>query len=88
MGIPDEHIEAGAPKFGKPIITFEGVSEYRDTSDAESLHEAIQEAAMAAVKELEMRPGDIMDFEVSRIQVRVGGNPNVKAYRIEITPSG
>lgn len=88
MGIPDDHIRPGAEKFGKPIVAFEGVSEYRDTSDAESLHEAIQQAAMAAVTEFEMQPGEVRDFEIARIQIRVGGNPNVKVYRVEITPSG
>ena len=88
MGIPDDHIRPGAEKFGKPIVIFEGISDYRDTSDAESLHEAIQQAAMAAVSELEMEPGEVRDFEIARIQIRVGGNPNVKVYRVEITPSG
>ena len=88
MGIPSEHIEPGVPKGGQPLLCFEGLSEYRDTSDAESLHEAIQEAAMAAVRELGLERGDFRDFDVSRIQIRVGGNPNVKVYRVEITPSG
>jgi hypothetical protein len=88
VGIPSDHIQAGAERFGKPIVCFEGVSTFRDTSDAESLHEAIQQAAMAAVDELEIQPGEVRDFEIARIQIRVGGNPNVKVYRVEITPSG
>ena len=88
MPIPREHIELGAPRMGRPITCFQGVSEFRDESTAASLHEAIQEAAMAAVKELGLSPGDFRDFEISRIQIRVGGNPNVKVYSVEITPSG
>lgn len=79
---PDE-----PPRKGQ-IPAFEGVSQYRDTSNAESLHEAIQQAAEAAVEGLRMTPGDTRVFEVSRIQLEVGGNPNVKVYRVEVTPTG
>lgn len=88
MPIPPGLIEPGEPGMGKPIVCFEGVSEFRHESSAESLHEAIQKAAEAAVGELGLHPGDIRDFEVARIQVRVGGNPNVKVYRVELTDAG
>jgi hypothetical protein len=61
---------------------------FRDTSNAESLHEAIQRAAEVAVEHHGLGPGDSMDFEIARIQVRVGGNPNVKVYRVELTDAG
>jgi hypothetical protein len=86
--IPPGLIEPGDPGSGKPITCFEGVSQFRHESNAESLHEAIQRAAEAAVGGLGLEAGDFRDFEVSRIQVRVGGNPNVKVYRVELTDVG
>lgn len=71
-----------------PVPAFEGVSRFRDTSDAESLHEAIQQAAEAAVEGLGIAPGDTRVFELTRIQVEVGGNPNVKVYRVEMSEGG
>ena len=90
MPIPPDKRELGAPKTGQPIRCFEGISEFRDTSDAESLHEAIQEAAAAAVGEdgFNLKPGEFKDFEISRIQIRVSANPNVKVYRVEISEAG
>jgi hypothetical protein len=76
------------PPEGRTIRRFQGVSRYRDTSDAQSLHEAIQAAAEAAVEELGMQAGDFRDFEIARIQVRIGGNPNVKIYSVELTDAG
>jgi hypothetical protein len=79
--------EEGPARKG-PIPAFEGVSRFRHTSDAESLHEAIQQAAEAAVEGLGIAPGDTRVFEVTRIQVEVGGNPNVKIYRVEMSQTG
>jgi hypothetical protein len=76
--------ESEPPRRGE-IRAFEGVSAFRDTSDAESLHEAIQEAAKAAVEGLSIAPGETRIFELTRIQVEVGGNPNVKVYRVEVS---
>jgi hypothetical protein len=73
---------------GNAIKCYEGVSKFRDTSDANSLHEAIQQAAEAAVADKELGPGDFVDFEIQRIQVRVSGNPNVKVYRVEMSDAG
>lgn len=78
----------GQPSRGAPIRAYEGVSEYRDQSDAASLHEAIQRAAEEAARELRPPPDKETEvFEVSRIQVEVG-NPNVKVYRVVLTPAG
>ena len=71
------------PKKGQ-IPAFEGISRFRDTSNSESLHEAIQAAAEAAVEGLKIAPGERRLFEVSRIQLEVVGNPNVKVYRVEV----
>jgi flavin-binding protein dodecin len=80
--------EPGDPARGRLLDrTFEGVSAFSEASSAESLHEAILEAAKTAAPHL--RPPDGKEtelFEVSRIQIEVG-NPNVKIYRVEITPS-
>ena len=73
---------------GSTIKCYEGVSEFRHTSDANSLHEAIQAAAEAAVADKDLQPGDFVDFEIQRIQVRVSGNPNVKVYRVEMSDAG
>jgi hypothetical protein len=73
---------------GKPITCYEGISAFRHESNAESLHEAVQRAAEAAVEGLELQPGDFRDLEIARIQVRVSGNPNVKVYRVEMTDAG
>lgn len=88
MPIPPGLVEPGSPGMGRAIKCFEGVSEFRHESNADSLHEAIQKAAEAAVESLELQPGDVRDFEIARIQVRVGGNPNVKVYRVELTDAG
>ena len=88
MPIPPGRIKPGEPGTGKPITCFEGVSEFRDTSTAESLHEAIQKATEAAIENLGLAPGDFKDFEIARIQARVSGNPNVKVYRVEMTEAG
>jgi hypothetical protein len=79
--------EGDPPRRGE-VRAFEGVSEFRHTSNAESLHEAIQQAAEAAVEGLGIAPGDSRVFEVTRIQVEVGGNPNVKIYRVEMSDRG
>jgi hypothetical protein len=79
--------EGEGPRKGE-IRAFEGVSEFRHTSNAESLHEAIQQAAEAAVEGLGIVPGDTRIFELTRIQVEVGGNPNVKVYRVEMSENG
>jgi hypothetical protein len=73
---------------GNTITCYEGVSEFRHESDANSLHEAIQKAAEAAVADKDLQPGDFVDFEIQRIQVRVSGNPNVKVYRVEMSDAG
>jgi hypothetical protein len=86
--IPPGLVGPGERSMGKPITCYEGISEFRDMSDAESLHEAIQRAAEAAVETLGLGPGDFKDLEVARIQVRVSGNPNVKVYRVEMTDAG
>jgi flavin-binding protein dodecin len=69
---------------------FEGFSKYRDQSDAESFHEAVQQAAHAAAIALKRaHKGAAFDpawFEVSEVRVLVG-NPNVKVYGVVITPS-
>lgn len=65
---------------------FEGVSEFRNENDAQALHEAIQDAANAAATTLNLGPEDTRDFEVTQIQIIVG-NPNVKVYRVVITPT-
>ena len=88
MPIPETHRQLGAPRQGEPITRFQGVSEFRDTSDADSLHEAIQEAAQAAVRHHNLGPDQFKDFEVSRIQIRVSGNPNVKVYTVELSDAG
>jgi hypothetical protein len=75
----------GEESRGASIRAFEGVSRYRDQSDAQSLHEAIQRAAEEAARNL--KPGAPTEiFEISRIQVEVG-NPNVKVYRVVLTPA-
>jgi flavin-binding protein dodecin len=80
--------EKHPPSSGKQVRAFVGISEYRDVSTAESLHEAIQAAAQAAARQLELEADEKTElFEVSRIQVQVG-NPNVKAYRVVLTPAG
>ncbi len=76
------------PRSGQTITCYEGVSKFRNESTAESFHEAVQSAAEAAVADLDLHPGDVRDFEIARIQVRVGGNPNVKVYRVELTDAG
>jgi hypothetical protein len=86
--IPPGLIEPGEPGMGKPITCYEGISEFRHESNAESLHEAIQKAAEVAVETLSLQPGDFVDLEIARIQVRVSGNPNVKVYRVEMTEAG
>ena len=88
MPIPPGLREPGEPRIGNPIKCYEGVSEFRDTSTAESLHEAIQAAAEAAVADKELGPGDMVDLEIHRIQIRVSGNPNVKVYRVELSDAG
>ena len=80
--------QEGEPPRRGEVRAFEGVSEFRHTSNAESLHEAIQQAAEAAVEGLGIAPGDSRVFEVTRIQVEVGGNPNVKIYRVEMSDRG
>jgi hypothetical protein len=77
--------QEGEPARKGEIRAFEGVSEFRHTSNAESLHEAIQQAAEAAVEGLSIAPEETRVFEVTRIQVEVGGNPNVKIYRVEMS---
>jgi flavin-binding protein dodecin len=72
---------------GNRIRAFEGASEYRDESSADSLHEAIQHAAREAARTLADEGEELPQaFEVSRIQVLVG-NPNVKAYSVILTPT-
>jgi hypothetical protein len=88
MPIPPGRIGPGEPALGNTIKCYEGVSEFRHESNAESLHEAIQKAAEAAISDLELQPGDFKDLEIARIQVRVGGNPNVKVYRVEMSEAG
>ena len=61
---------------------------FRHESNADSLHEAIQKAAEAAVSDKDLQPGDFVDLEVQRIQIRVSGNPNVKVYRVELSEAG
>jgi predicted DNA repair protein MutK len=78
-------IPHGKGKGGK-FTGFEGISKFNDKSTAESLHEAIQNAAKAAATHLKLSGSMTADFEVSRIQIVVG-NPNVKVYRVVITPS-
>ena len=78
----------GEPPMGNTIKCYEGVSEFRHESNADSLHEAIQKAAEAAVADKDLQPGDFVDFEIQRIQVRVSGNPNVKVYRVEMSDAG
>jgi hypothetical protein len=73
---------------GNTIKCYEGVSEFRVTSTAESLHEAVQAAAEAAIADKDLQPGDMVDFEIHRIQVRVSANPNVKVYRVELSDAG
>jgi flavin-binding protein dodecin len=85
--VPMLNQEGEPPRKGE-VRAFEGVSEFRHTSNAESLHEAIQQAAEAAVEGLSIAPGDTRVFEVTRIQVEVGGNPNVKIYRVEMSDRG
>jgi hypothetical protein len=85
--VPMLNQEGDPPRRGE-VRAFEGVSEFRHTSNAESLHEAIQQAAEAAVEGLGIAPGDSRVFEVTRIQVEVGGNPNVKIYRVEMSDRG
>jgi hypothetical protein len=80
--------QEGEPPRRGGVRAFEGVSEFRHTSNAESLHEAIQQAAEAAVEGLGIAPGESRVFEVTRIQVEVGGNPNVKVYRVEMSDRG
>jgi hypothetical protein len=80
--------QEGEPPRRGEVRAFEGVSEFRHTSNAESLHEAIQQAAEAAVEGLSIAPGDTRVFELTRIQVEVGGNPNVKVYRVEMSETG
>ena len=88
MPIPPGLREPGEPAMGNAINCYEGVSEFRHESNAESLHEAIQKAAEAAVGDKNLGPGDMVDFEVHRIQIRVSGNPNVKVYRVELSDAG
>jgi flavin-binding protein dodecin len=85
--VPMLNQEGEPPRKGE-VRAFEGVSEFRHTSNAESLHEAIQQAAEAAVEGLSIAPGETRVFEVTRIQVEVGGNPNVKIYRVEMSDRG
>ena len=87
MPIPDGHRRSGARKRGGAIRCFEGVSAFRHTSNAASLHEAIQEAAFVAAGPdgFNLKRSEFKDLEVTRIQVRIGGNPNVKVYRVELT---
>jgi flavin-binding protein dodecin len=66
---------------------FEGISKHNDRSSAASLHQAIQAAAEEAAKALKLRGRRTREFEVTRIQILVG-NPNVKAYRVEISETG
>jgi hypothetical protein len=80
--------QEGEPPRRGEVRALEGVSEFRHTSDAESFHEAIQQAAEAAVEGLGIAHGDSRVFEVTRIQVEVGGNPNVKIYRVEMSDRG
>jgi hypothetical protein len=80
--------QEGEPPRRGEVRAFEGVSEFRHTSNAESLHEAIQQAAEAAVEGLRIAPGDTRVFELTRVQVEVGGNPNVKVYRVEMSETG
>lgn len=68
------------------FVGFQGISQFNNESTAESLHEAIQNAARAAATHLELSDDMTADFEVSRIQIVVG-NPNVKVYKAVITPS-
>jgi hypothetical protein len=75
------------PAAGGARDCFEGVSKYKDRSTAADLHEAIQQAARAAARHRRLRRGQTVDFEVTRIQIVVG-NPNVKAYKVEITETG
>ena len=88
MPIPPGLREPGGSRMGNTIKCYEGVSEFRHTSDAESLHEAIQAAAETAVADKGLGPEDMVDFEIHRIQIRVSGNPNVKVYRVELSDAG
>jgi hypothetical protein len=81
-------IGPGEPSKGMAITCYEGVSEFRDESTAESLHEAIQRAAEAAIGDKNLEHGQFVDLEIQRIQVRVSGNPNVKVYRVEMSDAG
>ncbi len=88
MPIPPGLREPGEPPMGNTFKCYEGVSEFRHTSNAESLHEAVQAAAEAAVADKDLQPGDMVDLEIHRIQIRVSGNPNVKVYRVELSEAG
>jgi flavin-binding protein dodecin len=73
---------------GDQVRAFEGVSEYNDESSADSLHQAIQQAAKEAARTLAEEGEELPQvFEVSRLQIIVG-NPNVKLYRAVITQAG
>jgi hypothetical protein len=80
-------IKAGSAHSGGRLDCFEGVSRYNDRSSAASFHAAVQQAAEHAARHLRLPKGKTVDFEVTRIQIVVG-NPNVKSYRVEITPTG
>jgi hypothetical protein len=69
------------------IGCFEGYSKFNNQSSAASLHEAIQNAAKRAAKELHLSGSETVEFELSRVQIVVG-NPNVKVYRVVISPTG
>jgi hypothetical protein len=81
--------QPGDPARGGRIDrAFEGVSEFSDDTTAESLIQALREAAKEAAPHLRPPPGQETElFDVTRIQIEVG-NPNVKVLRVEITPSG
>ena len=73
---------------GELVRAFEGVSEFNDQSSAESLHQAIQQAASEAARVLAEEGEDLPQvFELSRIRIVVG-NPNVKVYSAVITQGG
>ena len=68
-----------------PLPAFGGQSERRYSSTANDFHLAVQRAAHAAAKH---QHGDEEWYELSRVQILVSKNPNVKIYSVVLTASG
>lgn len=76
--------EAEGQYAGTPLPAYVGKSNRRYSSTAADFHLAVQRAAKAAAQN---QHDEEEWYDLSRVQIKVSKNPNVKIYSVVLTPS-